>query len=78
MKCNFCAERIDRGGDDGLVVGVDRQATRMCVVACPATARHFGDLDDTSSEVSKLIREKGGRQLHPEHGTDPSVYYIRY
>ena len=78
MKCTFCVERIDRAEQEGLEIGVDREATPMCVVACPATARHFGDLDDPKSELSKLIKEKGGRQLHPEYGTDPSVYYIRY
>jgi hypothetical protein len=28
------------------------------------------------SEVSKLIRDNKGFQLHPEYNTDPSVYYI--
>jgi molybdopterin-containing oxidoreductase family iron-sulfur binding subunit len=78
VKCTFCAERIDRGKEEGLEVGKDRQATPMCVVACPASARHFGDLDDPSSDVSRLIKEKGGQPLQPEKETEPSVYYIRY
>lgn len=78
MKCTFCVERIDKGLKERLQIGVDREATPMCVVACPAKARYFGDLDDPVSEVFRLIKDKGGYQLHPEYGTDPSVYYIRY
>lgn len=76
IKCNFCAERVDQGIKKGLKPGVDREATPACVIACLCGARYFGDLDDPESEVSKLIREKGAVQLHPGHGTDPSVYYI--
>jgi Fe-S-cluster-containing dehydrogenase component len=75
-KCNFCAERIDAGLARGLVPGKDRDATPACVNTCPARALTFGDLDDPDSEISKLIRENGGFQLHPEYGTDPSIYYI--
>ena len=75
-KCNFCMERIDAGLAKGLKPGVDRDATPACVNTCPAQALTFGDLDDPDSEISKLIRDKYGFQLHPEYGTDPSVYFI--
>jgi phenylacetyl-CoA:acceptor oxidoreductase 27-kDa subunit len=75
-KCNFCMERIDAGLAKGLKPGIDRDATPACVNTCQARALTFGDMDDPESEVSKLIREKSGFQLHPEYGTDPSVYYI--
>jgi Fe-S-cluster-containing dehydrogenase component len=75
-KCNFCAERIDAGLARGLKPGTDRAATPACVNTCPARALTFGDLDDPDSEVSRLIKEKGGFQLHPEYDTDPSVYFI--
>jgi phenylacetyl-CoA:acceptor oxidoreductase subunit 1 len=78
VKCNFCVERIDEGLKRGLKPGVDREATPACVIACPAKARYFGDLDDSQSEVSTLIRQRKGYQLHPEFGTDCSVYYLRY
>jgi phenylacetyl-CoA:acceptor oxidoreductase subunit 1 len=75
-KCNFCAERIDAGLTKGLKPGIDREATPACVNTCPARALTFGDLDDPNSEVSRLIREHGGFQLHPEYNTDPSIYFI--
>jgi hypothetical protein len=69
-------ERIDAGLAKGLKPGIDREATPACVNTCQARALTFGDLDDPNSEVSALIRERGGFQLHPEYGTEPSVYYI--
>ena len=77
VKCNFCVERIDEGLRRGLRPGVDPEATPACVIACPAKARYFGDLDDPESEVSRLIREKRGTPLAPQYGTEPSVYYLR-
>lgn len=76
VKCNFCAERIDKGISQGLRPGIDREASPACVIACPPKARYFGDLDDPASEVSRLIKEKKGFQLNPEYGTEPSIYYI--
>jgi phenylacetyl-CoA:acceptor oxidoreductase subunit 1 len=75
-KCDFCLERIDAGMAKGLVPGKDREATPACVNTCQARALTFGDLDDPNSEVSRLIRENNAFQLHPEYGTEPSVYYI--
>ncbi len=63
-KCTMCANLVARGDEP------------MCVQACVGKARFFGDLDDPSSEVSKLIASRGGAQLLPEQGTDPSVYYL--
>jgi phenylacetyl-CoA:acceptor oxidoreductase subunit 1 len=77
-KCDFCAERIDRGKEQGLTPGVDRDATPACVNTCQARAMTFGDLDDPNSEVSRLIREHQGFQLRTEFGTDPSIFYIDY
>ncbi len=76
LKCNFCAERVDKGIARNLTPGLDREATPACVIACPCNARYYGDLDDPTSPVSKLIMEKKASQFHPEFGTEPSVYYI--
>jgi len=63
-KCDFCLSRLEQGLEPA------------CVVGCMAKARYFGDLDDHYSEVSQLIRNRGGFQIYPELGTDPSVYYL--
>ncbi|MBI4330987.1 MAG: 4Fe-4S dicluster domain-containing protein [Chloroflexi bacterium] len=77
MKCTFCADKIDPAVKRGLKPGVDREATPICVNNCMTKARFFGDLDDPNSEVSVLIRTRRGYQLHPEFGTDPSIYYLK-
>jgi molybdopterin-containing oxidoreductase family iron-sulfur binding subunit len=76
VKCTFCEERLVAGKEKGLTPGTDRDATPACVNVCPVKARTFGDLNDSMSEISRLIKEKKGFQLHPEYGTHPSVYYI--
>ena len=76
VKCDFCVKKMDEGVKHGLKPGIDHDATPACVLSCGPKARIFGDLDCPNSEVSRLIRERKGFQLHPEYGTDPSVYYI--
>lgn len=75
-KCSFCSHRIDRGLALGLTPGVDPEATPACVVACPAKARVFGDLNDPESEVSRLLAELPHYRLREDLGTAPRVYYL--
>jgi phenylacetyl-CoA:acceptor oxidoreductase subunit 1 len=75
-KCNFCLPRVDAGLESGLQPGLDPEATPMCVNSCSSEALYFGDLDDPTSKVSRLIRENKTARLQEELGTDPSLYYI--
>ena len=63
-KCIFCTQRVARGEQPA------------CAADCIGRARHFGDLDDPNSEVSKLLASREYTQLHTEFGTKPSVYYL--
>ena len=63
-KCIFCESRVREGKKPA------------CVADCLARARHFGDLDDPESEVSRLIRDREYKQLLASEGTNPSVYYL--
>jgi hypothetical protein len=47
-----------------------------CVRACPTGARHFGDLGDPQSAVSRLVAERGGFDLLPEFGYRPVNKYL--
>lgn len=75
-KCTFCKDRIDKEMARGLTPGVDWDANPACVNACPVNARTFGNLDDPTSEISRLISGQRAEVLHEEFGTSPSVYYI--
>ncbi len=63
-KCTFCYQRISQG------------KTPACMELCPGRARFWGDLDDPESEVSKKIASREYKQLLPDEGTKPSVYYL--
>jgi sulfite dehydrogenase (quinone) subunit SoeB len=70
QKCTLCVDRIYNETLDE----ADRQPA--CVMACPTRARHFGDLGDADSDVSKLVAERGGYALMPELGYQPVNRYL--
>ncbi len=75
-KCTFCSDRIDAGTAKGLVPGVDPEATPACVNACIAGALHFGDIESTESNVSRLLAENRSFRMHEELGTEPGFHYL--
>ena len=76
-KCTFCSHRIDRGLEQGLIPGVDREATPACVNICPVNARVFGDHNDPKSPISVFVRENETFLLREDFGTEPKVHYVR-
>jgi Fe-S-cluster-containing dehydrogenase component/DMSO reductase anchor subunit len=76
QKCTFCVDRIDAGLAVGLLPGVDPLATPACVNACIADALCFGDLEDPSSNVSRLLAKRAYFRMHEELGTAPGFYYL--
>jgi len=46
------------------------------VQACPTKARHFGDLGDPDSDISKLVLDRGGVALMPDLDYTPVNRYL--
>lgn len=63
-KCTFCAHRVDNG------------VVPSCVNTCQGGARVFGDLNDPTSEVARLLAREAIQVLKPQLGTEPRVFYI--
>jgi Fe-S-cluster-containing dehydrogenase component len=69
-KCTLCVDRIY---NENLP---EAEREPACVQVCPTRARHFGDLGDPDSDVSKLVAERGGVALLPELGYQPVNRYL--
>jgi sulfite dehydrogenase (quinone) subunit SoeB len=69
-KCTLC---IDRIYNEELA---PEEREPACVATCPARARHFGDLADPESPVSRLVADRGGVGLMPELGYAPTNSYL--
>ncbi|MGO8881987.1 MAG: 4Fe-4S dicluster domain-containing protein [Desulfomonilaceae bacterium] len=64
-KCDFCATRIENG------------LNPACVDACLSGALIFGDIDDPSSEICRVLATTPTSVIKSELGTRPKVYYIQ-
>ncbi len=69
-KCTLCIDRIYNEH----LAPEDRQPA--CVMVCPVSARHFGDLGDRESDVSQMVAQRGGGDLMPELGYKPVNKYL--
>ncbi|RFA93934.1 4Fe-4S dicluster domain-containing protein, partial [Pyrobaculum aerophilum] len=62
-KCTFCSHRIYQG------------KLPACVETCPTGARVFGDLNDPTSPVLKLVNTNATQRLKVETGAEPMIFY---
>jgi sulfite dehydrogenase (quinone) subunit SoeB len=69
-KCTLCVDRIYNENF------AEEDRVPACVKACPTGARHFGDLGDSNSAVSKLVVDRGGYDLMAELGYKPTNKYL--
>lgn len=63
-KCTFCIHRVEAG------------LLPACVSVCPTHCMSFGDLENSESEVSKLLASRKYHTLIPEAGTKPQIFYL--
>lgn len=67
-KCTFCADRLAMGLQPACVEAANKMAGPGAMV--------FGDVADSGSEISRLLRERRTLVRKPVLGTQPHVYYV--
>jgi molybdopterin-containing oxidoreductase family iron-sulfur binding subunit len=79
-KCTMCIQRIvagkDRARDDKRAVR-DGDIQTACQQTCPTRAITFGNLQDDTSEVSRLSHSPRAYHVLEEIATRPGVTYLR-
>lgn len=63
-KCHYCSHRIELNLEPA------------CVVVCPEHAIIAGDMDNPTSEISRLLATEQVTVRKPEQGTAPKLFYI--
>ena len=63
-KCTLCLHRVQKG------------LQPACVAACPTQSLTFGDVNDASSDIARLIRHRQSKQLKTDAGTKPNLYFL--
>ncbi|MDY7033742.1 MAG: 4Fe-4S dicluster domain-containing protein [Thermodesulfobacteriota bacterium] len=63
-KCTFCEHRVKKGLDPA------------CASVCPTHSIIFGDLNDSMSDVSKLLKKRKNKTLIPQVGTKSNIHYL--
>lgn len=63
-KCTFCLHRVKKG------------LQPACATTCPTRSLTFGDVNDSSSEIARLLRTRQWKQLDTDAGTEPNLYFL--
>src|SRR5580698_8361557 len=63
-KCNFCAHRVEKSIEPA------------CVIVCPTQAILAGDLDDSGSNVARVVATRKVSVRKPQKGTQPKLFYV--
>jgi len=63
-KCHYCAHRVEKNLEPA------------CVIVCPTRAIIPGDLDDPSSQISRMVAQRKVAVRKPQKGTDPKLFYV--
>ena len=78
-KCTFCVQRIEEKRLNAKLDGrmlKDGEIKTACQQVCPAQAIVFGDMNDESSKVAKLMKDQRNYHLLEELHILPSVGYL--
>jgi molybdopterin-containing oxidoreductase family iron-sulfur binding subunit len=89
-KCSFCVQRIQAGKLEAKKEGrrpIDGAITPACASSCPSEALVFGDMKDSNSRISKMLKIKSmdigveaqePRAYHvlEDVGEMPNVWYL--
>ena len=93
-KCTFCVQRLQAGKLKAKLEGrrpKDEEFSVACASACPADALVFGDMNDSESRISKMLKirdykgdgdinktmaEERAYTVLEEVGTRPNVVYL--
>ncbi len=78
-KCTYCVQRINHARIEAKredrEIG-EGEVKTACQATCPASAIHFGDLNDPESRVSKLRERPDHYALLEELNTRPRTTYL--
>ena len=78
-KCTFCHHRLQRAREEARAEGRplrEEDYIPACSDSCPTGAIIFGDLDNPSHRVAKLVKDPRAFRLMEDLGTQPKVYYL--
>lgn len=78
-KCSLCVQRIQSAKLTAKAESralADDEMQTACSQSCPANSIIFGDMNDPSSEISKLMASGRRYNLLEEIYTKPSVHYL--